>query len=109
MEMDLELKIYECCAGYEVAVGAMGLWAVFVGVFMWRKYRHRQELICRATAISVPKNDDERLELSDIKQQLSGVAGNIWLIGFTGISSILGAIIMAMLEIMLFFHIGGSP
>jgi len=95
--------------GYEISVGAMGLWAAFIGVFMWRKYRHRNELICRAAAISIPRNDDERLELSDIKQQLSGVAGNIWLIGFSGIGSILVVIIMVMLEIMLFFNIGGPP
>lgn len=95
--------------GYGISVGAMGLWATFVSVFMWGKYRHRKELICRASVIGIPKNDDEQLELSDIKQQLSGVAGNIWLIGFGGICSILGVIIMVILEIMLFFHIGGPP
>ncbi len=89
--------------GYGISVGAMGLWAAFIGVFMWRKYRQYQELKSRASVIATPKNDDERLELSDIKQQLSGVAGNIWLIGFSGIGSILGIIFVIAFEISIFF------
>ncbi len=95
--------------GYGISVGAMGLWAAFVGVFMWRKYRQYQELKSRASVIGIPKDDDERWELHDIEQKLSGSAGNIWLIGFVGIGGILGVIIMIMLEIMLFFNIGGPP
>jgi len=93
---------------YGLPIAIEVILVIVIWIYITRKMQHYRILRHRQTKISMPSNDDERLELLDIQHQLSEFASKKWAYILLTVS--LGVMLFSGIafEISIFFHVGGK-